>query len=210
MQKEKAAQQHILCASVFLARRCFFRSRRRAVRHSLGLSVRQRARAIPRLLLHARLRLLSRGARYLTVKIYGEGKPRRAHSRRPAVRGGREIAREIQPYKRADESRADRVSESTKFSNEDCDRHASSCTRRIDSIPRPLYIYTRARVIITPRRVIIIVEIKGTEEESAKRYYNIYLSPLSRPRETRLDCAARAISGRCVTANKIVVELTNK
>lgn len=43
---------------------------------------------------------------------------------------------------KADESRADRVSESTKFSNEDCDRHASSCTRRIDSIPRPLYIHT--------------------------------------------------------------------
>lgn len=58
-----------------------------------------------------------------------------------------EKLREKSTLKERMESRADRVSESTKFSNEDCDRHASSCTRRIDSIPRPLYIHTR--VIIT-------------------------------------------------------------
>lgn len=128
---------------------------------SLGLSVRQRARAIPRLL-HARLRLLSRGARYLTVKIYGEGKPA---PRTVASSGGtrRERNCERNPTLKADESRADRVSESTKFSNEDCDRHASSCTRRIDSIPRPLYIHTR--VIITPGVLFIIVEIIGREKK---------------------------------------------
>lgn len=112
---------------------------------------------------------------------------RRAHSRRPAVRGGREIARES--TLKADESRADRVSESTKFSNEDCDRHASSCTRRIDSIPRPV-IYTHARYNYAGR-VIIIVEIIGREKKQNEDI--ITHSPLSRPRESRLDCAARNI-----------------
>lgn len=106
MQKESDAeqqQQHYV--SVFLARRCFFRSRRRSatlsVSRSLGAPARARARYrafyTPRLRL---LRLLSRGARYLTVKISGEKGNRRAHSRRrPAVRGGREIAREIPTLK---------------------------------------------------------------------------------------------------------------
>lgn len=66
---------------------------------------------------------------------------------------------------KADESRADRVSESTKFSNEDCDRHASSCTRRIDSIPRPV-IYTHDARYNYAGRVIIIVEIIGREKKS--------------------------------------------
>lgn len=116
----------------------------------------------------------------------------RAQSSSGGTRRERNL-REKSNLKRADESRADRVSESTKFSNEDCDRHASSCTRRIDSIPRPLYIYTRARVIITPRRVIIIVEIRGTEEESAKRYYNISISSLASPRNKTRLCRARNI-----------------
>lgn len=99
MQKESDAAEQQHSVSVFLARRCFFRSRRRrpaTLSRSLGAPA--RARATPRLL-HAMLRLLSRDAtRYLTVKIYGEEKPARAHSRRPAaVRGGREIAREIHP-----------------------------------------------------------------------------------------------------------------
>lgn len=70
------------------------------------------------------------GARTVVVRRYAEGEKLREKS-----------------TLKADESRADRVSESTKFSNEDCDRHASSCTRRIDSIPRPV-IYTHARYLL--------------------------------------------------------------
>lgn len=102
MQKEseRAPERKHHSASVFLARRCFFRSRRRSRDSPLSLSVRQRARDTAPFT-HARgcFRLLSLAARDNDTP-YGksilEKGNRRAHSRRPpAVRGGREIASEI-------------------------------------------------------------------------------------------------------------------
>lgn len=146
MQKESgaASSQKRHSASVFLSASLFLPIAS-SLRDSLSLSlpVRQRARARHRAFYtRARLRLLSLAARETPYgkKVYGEGKPaKRTVVVRRYAEG--EKLREKSTLK-ADESRADRVSESTKFSHEDCDRHASSCTRRIDSIPRPLYIHT--------------------------------------------------------------------
>lgn len=142
MQKESdaaAAEQHSV--SVFLARRCFFRSRRRSATLSLGLSVRQRARAIPRLL-HARLRLLSRGARYLTVKIYGEGKPARAQSSSGGTRRERNLREKSTPLKRMN-----REPTACPSPRNFRTKIVTGTRRRVlvESIPyRARYIYTRA------------------------------------------------------------------
>lgn len=103
MQKEKAAQQAAKkhSASVFLARLVVSSDRVVAPRLSLSLSlpVRQRARDTAPFTHGARLRLLSLAARETPYgKSYTEkGNRRSAQSSSAAVRGGREIAREIHP-----------------------------------------------------------------------------------------------------------------
>lgn len=58
--------------------------------------------------------------------------------------GTRREGKERETLLNAGESRADRVSESTKFSKTKIgDRHASSCTRRIRFAPYPISVYTR-------------------------------------------------------------------
>lgn len=142
-RRSKQPRRHALC--VRLSSASLFLPIASSLRDSLSLSLSRcaSARAIPRPFTDGRGRFascLSRRARHLTVKVIRRRETGEAHSRVVRRYAEGEKLREKSTLK-ADESRADRVSESTKFSNEDCDRHASSCTRRIDSIPRPLYIH---------------------------------------------------------------------
>lgn len=87
---------------------------------------------------------------------------RRAHSRRPAVRGGREIAREIPPLKRMN-----REPTACPSPRNFRTKIVTGTRRRVlvESIPyRARYIYTRARYNYA-ERVIIIVEIIGRREK---------------------------------------------
>lgn len=154
--KKKAAQQAAKkhSASVFLARRCFFRSRRRSATLSLspGAPARARYRAF---YTRARLRLLSLAARETP---YGKSIRRRETGEKRTVVVVRRYA-EGEKLREKSTLKADENREPTACpSPRNFRTKIVTGTRRrvlVESIPyRARYIYTRRA------RVIIIVEIK--------------------------------------------------